>query len=254
MIVYTVIFKDNGKPYYFKSVDKYKKGNHVIVETEKGIQYGKIESIVEKTNINIDNIKEIIRLATKNDEDKYLKMLKDNDSALKNCKKIAKELNLNINVISASFTFDRSQLLFNFISDDRVDFRDLAKRLAGIYHTRIELRQVGARDKAKEVGGVGICGQKICCQRFLRQIDTVSMNMAKNQNLALNPSKINGLCGRLLCCLSYEDKEYLECSKGLPSLQSEINTKNGKGKVVGVDILNRKVKVVVNGNKEEINM
>ena len=251
-MVYGIIFKDNGKVYYFKSEDNINVNQTVIVETEKGLQYGKIDRIVNKNNINLDELKSIIRISTKEDDSKFYKNLRDSDQAIKNAKKIAHELSLNMNIISASFTFDRSQLLFNFVSDERIDFRDLAKKLASIYHTRIELRQVGARDKAKEVGGIGVCGQKICCQKFLRQIDAVSMNMAKNQNLALNPSKINGLCGRLLCCLSYEDEQYLECSKGLPNLQTEIDTKKGKGQVINVDVLNRKVKVLVNGNKEEI--
>jgi cell fate regulator YaaT (PSP1 superfamily) len=252
MMVYGIIFKDNGKIYYFKSDLDIKLGEPVIVETEKGLQYGKVDRLINKDNINLNDLKNIIRISTDEDNKKYYDNLKDSEKALRNCKKIVNELSLNMNVISASFTFDRSQLLFNFISDERIDFRELAKRLAGIYHTRIELRQIGARDKAREIGGVGVCGQKICCQKFLHQIDAVSMNMAKNQNLALNPSKINGVCGRLLCCLSYEDSEYLECSKGLPELQTEIETKKGKGKVVNVDILNRKVKVLVDGNKEEI--
>ena len=252
MMVYGIIFKDNGKIYYFKSDLDIKLGEPVIVETEKGLQYGKVDRLINKDNINLNDLKNIIRISTDEDNKKYYDNLKDSEKALKNCKKIVDELSLNMNVISASFTFDRSQLLFNFISDERIDFRELAKRLAGIYHTRIELRQIGARDKAREIGGIGVCGQKICCQMFLHQIDAVSMNMAKNQNLALNPSKINGVCGRLLCCLSYEDSEYLECSKGLPELQTEIETKKGKGKVVNVDILNRKVKVLVDGNKEEI--
>lgn len=134
------------------------------------------------------------------------------------------------------------------------DFRELARRLASIYRTRIELRQIGARDKAREVGGVGICGEKICCANFLNHIDSVSMNMAKNQGLALNPSKINGLCGRLLCCLTYEDEEYLRCSEGLPSLGETVNTELGEGQVVNVDTLNRTYKVLVNNEKVEITL
>jgi len=157
-----------------------------------------------------------------------------------------------MNIIKAEYTFDKSQLIFNFVSEERVDFRELAKKLASIYHTRIELRQIGARDKAKEIGGVGVCGQNICCGRFLDHIEAISMNMAKNQNLALNPSKINGLCGRLLCCLQYEDENYQECSKGMPSVGQTIKTNNGDGKVISIDILNRKCKVLVGSNKEEI--
>ena len=154
-------------------------------------------------------------------------------------------------VINAQFTLERTQLLFNFTADDRVDFRELAKKLASIYHTRIELRQIGARDKAKEVGGVGICGEQLCCVRFLRQMETISINMAKDQNLALNPSKINGVCGRLLCCLAYEDANYLEASRGMPKVGDVIKTASGEGEVVSVDVLNRKCQVMIDGNKEE---
>jgi cell fate regulator YaaT (PSP1 superfamily) len=157
-----------------------------------------------------------------------------------------------MSIISADFAFDKSQLVFNFISSERVDFRELAKKLASIYHTRIELRQVGARDKAKEISGIGVCGQKLCCSKFLNEIDAITMNMAKDQNLALNPSKINGLCGRLLCCLQYEDEEYVRCGKGMPSVGETIKTDNGDGTVISVDILNRKCKVLVGSNKEEI--
>lgn len=253
MKIYGVLFKTNGKIYNFKSEIEMPLDTNVIVSTDKGLQYGKIASELKTSELeDIDNLKEIIRIATPEDEKNYLKNLKDNDTALKKCRKIVNDLNLNMNVISASFTFDRGQLLFNFVSEERIDFRELAKKLAGIYHTRIELRQIGARDKAKEVGGVGVCGQRICCQRFLNHIDAVSMNMAKNQNLALNPSKINGVCGRLLCCLSYEDEQYIESSKSLPSVGSKYETKKGEGIVTNVDILNRKVKILVDGSKEEV--
>lgn len=251
--IYGVMFQDNGKIYYFKSEKDFELNQGVIVETGKGMQYGKLASIIDDhKEINIEDIKDIVRLASDDDYEEYVKNLKDADAALNKCKKLVNELELKMNVISCSYTFDRTQLLFNFTSEERIDFRELAKKLAGIYHTRIELRQIGARDKAKEVGGVGVCGRELCCAKFLRHIDAVSMNMAKNQNLALNPSKINGSCGRLLCCLSYEDEQYIECSKGLPSYGQTINTKNGKGQVINVDILNRKVKVMVDGNKEEV--
>ena len=251
MKLYSVIFKNNGKSYYFNGEDNLKVNDYVIVETEKGEQYGKINNLVNETP-NENKYKNIIRIATKDDEKIYQDLLKESSEALDKCKDLVKKLELNMNVINADFNFDRSQLLFTFTSDERVDFRELARKLAGIYHTRIELRQIGARDKAKEVDGVGVCGQRLCCARFLNHIDAISMNMAKNQNLALNPSKINGVCGRLLCCLQYEDENYLECSKGLPLVGDEINTPSGKGNVVSVDILNRKCKVLVGSNKEEI--
>lgn len=251
MKVFSVIFKDGGKSYYFNGNDDFKVESNVIVETEKGLQYGRINNIIDE-NAELDKYKNIIRLANKEDNKKYLKLLKDNMDALEKCRELVKKLELNMNVINAEFTFEKEQLLFNFVSDERVDFRDLAKKLASIYHTRIELRQIGARDKAKEVGGCGVCGQKLCCTRFLSHIDSISMNMAKNQNLALNPSKINGVCGRLLCCLQYEDENYIESSKLLPSVGEIIKINDKEAKVISVDILNKKCKVLINGVKEEV--
>jgi len=251
MKLYSVIFKSHGKSYYFNGEDSLKVNDSVIVETEKGQQYGQINAILDELPNN-ENYKNILRKATEDDEVNYHKLLKDSLKALQKCKDLVKQLELNMNVISAEFTFDKSQLIFSFVSEERVDFRELAKKLASIYHTRIELRQVGARDKAKEIGGIGVCGQNICCARFLNHIDAISMNMAKNQNLALNPSKINGICGRLLCCLQYEDDNYQECSKGIPAVGETIQTSSGSGKVISVDILNRKCKVLVGSNKEEI--
>ena len=253
MKLYSVVFKDNGKSYYFNGDDSIKIGDYVIVDTEKGLQYGKINKYVNETP-NRELYKNIIRIANKEDENNYYSLLKENQKALKKCKELVIKLDLNMNVVSANFTFDKAQLIFNFVSEERIDFRDLAKKLAGIYHTRIELRQIGARDKAKEVGGIGVCGQKLCCGRFLNHIDAISMNMAKNQNLALNPTKINGLCGRLLCCLQYEDEIYQECGIGMPSIGDTYKTQNGEGKVISVDILNRKCKVLVGSNKEEIDL
>ena len=148
-----------------------------------------------------------------------------------------------MNIIDASYTFDRDQLIFNFIADNRVDFRDLAKKLATLYKTRIELRQVGVRDKAKKIGGYGSCGREFCCSKFLNDFDSVSINMAKNQGLALNPTKINGCCGRLLCCIKYENDVYTECSKDLPKLGKNITIPEGTGRVIAVDILNKTFKV-----------
>ena len=148
-------------------------------------------------------------------------------------------------IMDASFNFNRSQLLFRFISDSRIDFRQLAKELANKYKTRIELRQIGVRDKAKEVGGCGLCGRPLCCTRFGTETSSVSINMAKNQNISLNPNKINGLCGRLLCCLKYEDECYKECRQLLPKIGQVVNTEQGKGKVVSLDILNKKYVVNV---------
>lgn len=249
--VYSVLFKNSSKPYYFKSDLDLENSTEVIVETEKGEQYGKV---VGKKEILDDSAeyKTILRVATEEDTKKYYKNLKDADSVMKKCKEIVSELGLAMYLINANYNFDRSQLLINFSADERIDFRELAKRLASIYKTRIELRQIGSRDKAKQVGGIGICGQKLCCANFLNQIDSISMNKAKNQNLALNPSKINGLCGRLLCCLCYEDDEYTRCSKGLLSVGTIIKINGEEGTIVGVDILSRTYKVLTKDGKVSI--
>ena len=228
MNIYGVIFRDKGKVYYFNGHNmKIPMNVTVIVETEKGLQFGKVVNKVEENKVQSfkENIKDIIRISTKKDYDQYLTNLKDSNSALKNAKRFASELNLKMNFIDSEFTFDRQQLLLNFYADERVDFRELAKKLASIYRTRIELRQVGARDKAEQIGGIGPCGRELCCSSFLNHLESVSMNMAKNQNLALNPSKINGCCGRLLCCLTYEDEEYQKCQVGMPNIdKSAVHT------------------------------
>lgn len=253
---YGVIFKDDGKVYYFKAEDfTCPKNVTVIVETEKGLQFGKVVTEVEELKgVDKSRIKDIIRISTKDDYNQYTKNLRDAKEAQSYVNKCIKDLDLNMNVIDTSFTFDRKQLLVNFISDERVDFRELAKLMAAKYRTRIELRQVGARDKAKKVGGIGVCGRELCCKGFLNNMQSVSINMAKNQNIALNPSKINGSCGRLLCCLSYEDEEYQSCMKGMPQLGDNVKTEFGEGNVISLDILNRKYKVNINNDIKEIEL
>ena len=161
------------------------------------------------------------------------------------CKELVSDYDLHMIMVDCKYTFDRNQLIFRFLSDSRIDFRDLARELASIYKTRIELRQIGARDKAREIGGCGQCGRPLCCAGFLRDLDTVSINMAKNQGIALNPTKINGACGRLMCCLKFEDSCYSECRKCLPNMGSQVETPSGKGKVVSLDIIGKKYKVDV---------
>ena len=208
----------------------------------------------DKVNISIDEMKNIVRVATDEDYDQYLKNLAESEKCVTKAREFVKELDLDMNILDASYTLDKKQLLFNFIADERVDFRELAKKLASIYKTRIELRQIGARDKARNISGLGLCGRKLCCSSFLSHIDSVTMNMAKNQGLALNPSKINGLCGRLLCCLTYEDEEYVRCQDGLPSVGQTVKVDNDKGKVISVDILKRKYKVDCDGIIKEIEL
>ncbi len=241
-----IIFNDKGRIYYFLPDNlNVKKNTAVIVETEKGQQFGKVVTDlikIEESQLKIP-LKKIVRISTDVDFEKNKKNIKDAEEALKRCKEISNKLKLNMNIIEANYTFDRNQLIFKFLSDNRVDFRELAKELASLYHTRIELRQVGVRDKAKEVSGFGSCGREFCCSKFLTEFDTVSINMAKNQNLALNPNKINGCCGRLLCCLKYENECYSECHKDLPSVGKRVKVNDKEGKVISIDILKRSYRV-----------
>ena len=216
-----------------------KKGDKVIFQNDNGVFCGVVikdrylekEENLELPLINIDRIA----------NEKDIKNIEKNDElaskALGDAKKISKDLELDMNFIDAYYNFDQSQLLFSFLSDNRVDFRELAKKLAQKYKTRIELRQVGVRDKSKRIGGLGPCGLFLCCNSFLTDFNSVSINMAKNQMLALNPSKINGICGRLLCCLAYENDTYSELKKNLPKLGSVIETPMGSGKVSSVNVL-----------------
>lgn len=235
-----VAFKEKGKVYFFDAnTFELKKGDNVIVETERGNQFGYVEVIGIDSSKTTEDFSKVIRIATDEDVKKHNKNVADAENALEKAKELAVKGELNMRFTEATFNFDRSQLILYFVSDNRVDFRDLVKELASKYKTRIELRQIGVRDKAKEVSGLGVCGRELCCALFLNDLDSVSIAMAKNQNLALNPSKINGQCGRLLCCLKYEDEKYAEMKKGLPVAGKRINTSKGEGKVLSVDILKR---------------
>lgn len=237
-----VTFKENSH-IYFIDAGNFRLHNNltIVVNCDNKIKFAKIVKLhVSNTT---QTIGKIVRIATKKDYFQYRKNLKDEKEALLNCRELVKEKKMNMHIIDASYTLDREQLVFRFIADTRIDFRDLAKKLASIYKTRIELRQIGIRDKAKEVGGCGPCGQKLCCARFLKEFDGVTINMAKTQNLALNPSKINGVCGRLFCCLKYENECYKECKKGLPKIGDKVTTPKGEGIVTNIDILNMKYNV-----------
>lgn len=248
MSVVGVKLNGSGKIYYFDANEKdIQVGNTVIVDTEKGLQYGQVVSNVpdDKVDNRID-YKKIIRKTTKADYKRHLSNLEDAKKALVKCNELILEQKLDMRVIDACYTFDREQLIFKFLADDRVDFRKLAKDLGSIFRTRIELRQVGIRDKAKEIGGIGPCSRKLCCNNFLTEFDSVSINMAKNQNLSLNPFKINGVCGRLLCCLKYENENYNEYKKNLPDVGSKIKDSFGEGKVISVDVFKKSYNVLLN--------
>ena len=254
MEVVGVKLGDNSKIYYFDTNDfELKEKDTVIVETEKGLQYGEVVKLIDQNDISKDIVyKKVIRLTTKNDYKKYQSNLRDAEKAIIKCNELAEKYDLNMKIIDANYTFDREQLIFRFIADDRVDFRQLAKDLGAIFRTRIELRQVGIRDKAREIGGIGPCGRKLCCNNFLTEFDSVSINMAKNQNLSLNPTKINGVCGRLLCCLKYENDNYTEYKKGLPDVGNKVKVEEGEGKVISVDVFKRKYRVLLNETNEVI--
>jgi len=218
-----------------------KLNDEVVFETENGLLIGKVckEVYKEKNENLVLPLSKVLRIALKEDYKKKDKNAEEASKALVEAKKLCKTMELDMNFVDAYYTLDNSQLVFSFLSENRVDFRDFAKKLASKYKTRIELRQVGVRDKSKKIGGLGPCGLFLCCNSFLTDFSSVSINMAKNQMLALNPSKINGICGRLLCCLSYENDMYTEMKKDLPKIGLVTDTPLGMGKVVSVDIFKK---------------
>ncbi len=243
-----ISFKEHGKMYYFDSNNIFvKKKDYVIVETERGLQFGiAVTNIFETVEKDVYMpMKKVIRIATDKDIEINKNNSKDYSTIIKKCNELILKHKLEMKLTDVSYTFDKKQLFFYFLADDRVDFRGLAKDLAQIYKTRIELRQIGVRDQAKEIGGIGPCGRMLCCTKFLSNFDTVTINMAKNQNLALTPNKINGVCGRLLCCLTYEDKNYFEYKKGLPEIGQFIKTEKGKGKVISIDVFKRSFRTYI---------
>ena len=244
--VVAVSFVETKNIYYFSPNHlDIKKGDKVIVDTENGLQFGIVKQDIkkEKKKNLVLPLKNVVRIATEEDLEQVEENKKEADPALKYAKKTAKKLDLNMNFVNAYYTFDKSQLVLSFLAESRVDFRELAKKLAGKYKTRIELRQIGVRDKSKRVGGLGPCGLFLCCNSFLTDFNSVSINMAKNQMLALNPTKINGICGRLLCCLGYEDDTYTDLKKDMPKMGMMADTEMGIGKVVDINVFKGTYKV-----------
>ncbi len=256
MKIIAIKFKENGKNYYFDTNNlDLNFGDNVIVDTEKGLQFGNVcsEEIVIDNEKKDDYYNKILKVANEKDIEANIRNDIDAMKALEKAKEISLNLKLNMKFIEAKFNFDRTQLIFYFNAENRVDFRELAKQLASIYRTRIELRQIGVRDKAKAISGVGVCGRKLCCSAFLKDLDSVSINMAKNQNIALNPNKINGACGRLLCCLNFEDCLYTQNRKDMPEVGEVIELEGKKGIVSFIDIPNKKYIVnCENGGKIEV--
>ena len=241
-----VRFKRAGKIYFFDPDGKQiERGEHVIVETSMGMEYGEV--VIANRQLPqekiVTPIKKIIRVAKKNNEKKKEENKKQEKEAFKVCEKKIKEHGLEMKLLDVEFKFDKSKILFFFTADGRIDFRELVRDLAAIYKTRIELRQVGVRDEVKRLGGNGVCGRELCCCSFLGNFETVSIKMAKEQNVSLNPSKISGNCGRLMCCLQYEQNVYEEKLKKLPKIGAIVKTDDGQGEVCGLETLKEIVKV-----------
>ena len=254
MKIVGVKFNGDGRVYYFNPNGLNLKNNiTVVVNTDRGLRFGKVVDLKEY-NVDNDDFLEVVRIASKKDFQQNLRNIQEEKIALDKCRKLADKYDLNMNIIDASYNFDKSQLVFRFLADERIDFRKLAKDLGSILKTRIELRQIGVRDKAKDIGGIGPCGRILCSSSFLSNFDTVSINMAKNQGIALNPSKINGVCGRLLCCLNYENELYTEARKAVPVVGKKVNINNLEGKVVSSDTLIGKYKVLVDNEIVEVNI
>ena len=241
-----VRFKKLGKIYFFNpKYLKVEKGDKVIVETAQGEEYGEVlipNRKIEDEKI-LEPLKKVIRLANNKDNKHYEQCKKTEKEAFKVCQEKIKKHKLDMNLIDVECKFDGSKILFYFTAEGRIDFRELVKDLAAIYKTRIELRQIGVRDQVKRIGGNGVCGRELCCCTFLRDFEAVSIKMAKEQNISLNPSKISGNCGRLMCCLKYEDNVYTEKLAKLPNIGAIVKTEDGEGEIDSIETLKERIRV-----------
>ena len=249
-----VRFRTAGKIYFFDPLKfDVKRGDHVIVETARGIEYGTVvgdPKEVEDDKV-IQPLKPVLRVATARDTEQENANKQKEREAFKICLEKIKKHKLDMKLIDAEYTFDNNKVLFYFTADGRIDFRELVKDLASVFKTRIELRQVGVRDETKMLGGIGICGRPLCCNTYLSEFIPVSIKMAKEQSLSLNPTKISGICGRLMCCLKNEQEAYEELNSNLPDIGEKVKTFDGfKGEVVSVNVLRQKVKIVVEVDDE----
>jgi len=248
-------FKNAGKVYYFGPNDlDIKKGEYLIVETARGIEFG--ECVIGVKEVDEEEIiaplKNVLRIADDKDIVKHRENKEKEEEALKICLMKIEEHKLSMKLIDVEYTFDNNKVIFYFTADGRVDFRDLVKDLATVFKTRIELRQIGVRDEAKMIGGLGPCGRSMCCSTFLGDFASVSIKMAKEQNLSLNPTKISGICGRLMCCLNYEQSTYEDIRKRLPKVGSIVKTVEGNGEVIYNNIVKEAVKVRFKRGDEEV--
>ena len=241
-----VKFKTAGKIYYFDPEElEVQLGGSVIVETARGMEFGMVAMEITEVDESevVTPLKRIIRIADEKDHLQHEENLKKKKRAMDLCQEKIDKHGLVMKLIDVEYTFDNSKIVFYFTADGRVDFRELVKDLAGVFKMRIELRQIGVRDEAKMLGGIGSCGRDLCCHSWLSDFQPVSIKMAKVQNLSLNPSKISGICGRLMCCLKYENDIYMEFRKGMPDIGEKVRTPDGFGKVVDTNLLERDVKV-----------
>ncbi len=249
-----VRFKKLGKIYFFNPQGlKVKKGDKVIVETAQGEEYGEIiipNRFVEDDKI-VAPLKKVIRIANYKDNKHFEECRRKEKQAFELCLKKIKEHKLEMTLTDVEFKFDNSKILFYFTADGRIDFRDLVKDLAAIYKNRIELRQIGVRDEVKRIGGNGVCGRELCCCSFLSDFETVSIKMAKEQNISLNPSKISGNCGRLMCCLKYESDVYEEKLKKLPNIGAIVKTEDGEGEVDSIETLKEIIRVKIKDSEND---
>lgn len=250
-----VKFKNAGKVYYFDPDDhQVEIGDFVIVETARGLEFGTVSMGITEVSDDevVQPLKKIIRAADEDDIKRHEENEKKKDKALKLCQEKIDKHGLEMKLIDVEYTFDNNKIIFYFTADGRVDFRELVKDLAGVFKMRIELRQIGVRDEAKMLGGIGSCGKSLCCSTWLSDFEPVSIKMAKVQNLSLNPTKISGICGRLMCCLKYENDVYMELRKGMPDTGEKVKTADGMGKVIETNILESKVKVrLYTGEKDD---
>lgn len=250
-----VRFRTAGKVYFFDP-GKYtvKRGDHVIVETVRGIEYGTVVSPANEIAEDklTQPLKSVLRVATERDDEQEKQNREKEKEAFKICQEKIRKHGLDMKLIDAEYTFDNNKVLFYFTADGRVDFRELVKDLASVFRTRIELRQIGVRDETKILGGIGICGRPLCCHSYLSEFAPVSIKMAKEQNLSLNPTKISGVCGRLMCCLKNEEETYEELNRKLPGVGDHVTTDdNLKGEVHSVNVLRQTVKVLVEAGDEK---
>ena len=252
-----VRFRTAGKIYYFDPAGfEIKRNDHVIVETARGVEYGTVVGDIREVDDAkvVQPLKPVLRIATERDDEQEAANKGKEKKAFAICQEKIKKHKLDMKLIDAEYTFDNNKVLFYFTADGRIDFRELVKDLAGVFNTRIELRQIGVRDETKILGGIGICGRQLCCHGHLSEFVPVSIKMAKEQNLSLNPAKISGVCGRLMCCLKHEEETYEDLNRRLPNPGDFVTTDDGmKGEVSAVNVLRQQVKVIVNvGDEKEI--